>query len=275
MFLSEKLMYLQLNKTGCTYITNLFEESIPGESLTKHMRIPKAFEIKDRKVVGSIRNPWDWYVSLWGFGCDGGGGLYRRLTSRQMRGLGMFGQSNLNRLNYFHLLKFTMAQIKKPLREWQEVYSDSQSPELFRRWLHMILDSDSRYLIGNGYGFSSISSFAGLLTFFYLEKFVRSPEILFEGRICDMQALEKFDWQDCAVTEFIRLESLKDDFLRVMHDAGYDSCDFEELKGKNKNSSSRRKDITYYYDESTVQLVAKKEDFIIKKHGYSIPLLNH
>ena len=78
MFVCENLIYLQLQKTGCSQVTRLLEETVGGEQRRKHGRLDEP--LSGRLLVGSIRNPWDWYVSLWAFGCSGRGAIRRRLT---------------------------------------------------------------------------------------------------------------------------------------------------------------------------------------------------
>ena len=91
MFVNERLIYLQLQKTGCTHVAMLLDKLIGGEQVGKHNRLPARLESEGRLIVGSVRNPWDWYVSLWAFGCEQCGGLADRLTSGfTFRGHGVF-----------------------------------------------------------------------------------------------------------------------------------------------------------------------------------------
>ena len=78
-FISEKLVYLALQKTGSTQIRHLLTSIIPGELIGTHNRLPVNLSPK-RIAVGSIRNPWAWYVSLWAFGCLGRGGFYHKVA---------------------------------------------------------------------------------------------------------------------------------------------------------------------------------------------------
>ena len=73
MFVNDRIAYLQLQKTASTHIAQLFREYVGGESLSKHSRLRD--EHGDRHIVGSIRNPLDWYVSLWAHGCRNRGAL--------------------------------------------------------------------------------------------------------------------------------------------------------------------------------------------------------
>ncbi len=59
-------------------------------------------------------------------------------------------------------------KILKPTKEWKELYSDYNNPQLFRKWLCMVLDSKTISEIGTGYSKSGISQYAGYLTYRYI-----------------------------------------------------------------------------------------------------------
>jgi hypothetical protein len=82
MFVSDKLIYLQMQKTASTHIAKTLAAVVGGEQFVQHQHL--AIDPDGRLVVASIRNPFSWYVSLWAYGCRGGGGehgLYNRVTA--------------------------------------------------------------------------------------------------------------------------------------------------------------------------------------------------
>jgi hypothetical protein len=62
MFVADGLVYLELQKTGGSHICRLLEQYANGRPEGKHNRLTA--EYSTHYVIGSIRNPWDWYVSL-------------------------------------------------------------------------------------------------------------------------------------------------------------------------------------------------------------------
>ena len=66
MFVAQGLIYLELQKTGGTHIRRLLERYTGGKPVGKHNRLPAGSDADF--IIGSIRNPWDWYVSLWAYG---------------------------------------------------------------------------------------------------------------------------------------------------------------------------------------------------------------
>src|SRR4051812_35017204 len=81
MFVSDRLIYIQMQKTASTHIARVLAEVVGGEQHQQHIRLRG--DRDGRLVVVSVRSPWDWYVSLWAYGCRGGGGrsgVRERLT---------------------------------------------------------------------------------------------------------------------------------------------------------------------------------------------------
>jgi len=73
-------IYVPMRKTGSRYITKVLKRyggfacHGTGEGFFR----PK--EVRGRKVIGSTRNPYDGYVSLWSYGRQGKGALHSKLT---------------------------------------------------------------------------------------------------------------------------------------------------------------------------------------------------
>jgi hypothetical protein len=274
MFVAERLIYLELLKTGCTHIKQLLRAAIPGENVGKHNRLPDNFLQENKAIIGSIRNPWDWYISLWAFGCDGKGIHYRRLTKHNVKGYGVVGQ--FAPVSPVQLLLVALGQLRKPVRSWRRVYSNSHDPKLFQEWLKMVLEPGTKYTLGDGYGFSSVSSFAGLLTYYYLQLFSRNSADLYSHQIRDFDALHQFDQTHNILKAVIRTENLEDDLIKILQEIGYE-LNQEQLhqiqKPDRTNTSSRVRDISYYYNQETLDLVAEKERLIIQKYNYAVPVL--
>lgn len=281
MLISDKLLYLELPKTACSHIRNLLKYLVGGKLDGKHNRLPHHWENQNKMIVGSIRNPWDWYVSMWAFGCDSKGILFERLTSRKLKGNGLLGDYKNIPLDIF--LLFLIENIMKPVNDWKRLYSDARDPHLFREWLSLILDVDSnrKYCFGDGYAFSPVSSFAGIYTYYYLSLFSREFLALFEDDIDNIDKLQVFDSKNNILNEIIKVENLERDLIRILEKLNFKDtpelrADIRSFKpplfkdsNSQSNSSSRVRDVGYYYDRETSDLIAKREKFIIEKYGYS------
>src|SRR5690606_10461451 len=85
MFVSDRIVFLELQKTGCTHIRNLLQELVGGELVGKHNRAGRELCSVDRFFLGSVRDPWEWYISLWAYGCDRKGVVFGTVTKRGRR----------------------------------------------------------------------------------------------------------------------------------------------------------------------------------------------
>ena len=188
MFVADRLIYLQLQKTGCTHIAKLLEQSVGGKQLKKHSRIADPAACAGKTIVGSIRNPWDWYVSLWAFGCAGEGGIHRAVTRR--RWLRSFAE------------------------EWRETYRDRNDPKLFRQWLRLMMDPRRRRDMGGI--LSDGPLFAGVYTHRYV--WLHWRELT---PVHSLEELRQTDASNNLLNAIIHTESLESDLIRVLAQAGY------------------------------------------------------
>jgi hypothetical protein len=86
MLVHDKFVFLQVRKTGCTFIADALRQELPAESLRtvgKHLswtKIPA--EAEGQPVLAYVRNPWDWYVSWYHFNKLGnmGNPIFRALS---------------------------------------------------------------------------------------------------------------------------------------------------------------------------------------------------
>lgn len=269
MFVGDKIIYLQLQKTGSTHIASLLAEIIPGKQVGKHG--PLRFERGNRLVFGSIRNPWDWYVSLWAYGCGGKGGLYTELTTPPLKSIQRHARTMVKnpvcRSQLPHALK---ADLTKRHNHWKRLYENSEDPVLFREWLGCILADkplNAPHMEG-GYPFLPLRVSCGLYAFRFLKLFTQSNLWRdFVSRSADQVYIKSFYDCNAITSHFVRMESIEDDLERVLRIAGY-NLPKREARSERTNASTRR-DYRYYYDNESIEIVGKMDRLIIEKFDYS------
>lgn len=253
MFISEKLIYLAFLKTGCTHTIKLLE-SVPflhGKNIGKHNLIDEVPEnelgdLSKKIKSGNIRNPWDWYVSLWAFGCMQKGGLYKHTV-----------QKNLFR-RIKHPENFFVST-----KQWKEVYADANNPDLFKKWLVMLMETNRKDVSL----FRNTAQSMGYMTFKYLELYAYD----FKKCITQLQnytEIKKFDDEKNFVDFFIKNENLENDFLLLMNKINTEGTDITSILGSPKTNKSIRNDYRNYYDDRLIAMVAEKDKLIIDKHNY-------
>ena len=258
MFISDKIIYLELQKTGCSHIRKLLA-SIPdcnGQIVGKHNTIGEVDaaalgNISAKIKAGNIRNPWDWYVSLWAFGSMGKGGFIGHLMNMS------FLKKLKNPRNFFI-----------PVQEWKKVYADAENPALFRLWLKMILASERKKDIREGYGKSKMSAFCGLMTYRYMKLYTYNFEKR-QNTITNYDELVAFETKNNLLDFVLKNEQLEDDFRKLMQQIHIPEIQINQVLNVPKTNSSQRKDYHGYFDEETIELVRNREKLIIEKYQYA------
>ncbi len=277
LFITKHLIYLELQKTGGSHIRRLLEHYADGVAVGKHNRLQDNPD--NKAVIGSIRNPWDWYVSLWAYGASGIGAIRSRTSHRldfdyyyRMLPKSM----GKNWISVSELITSIRHDIVKPVSRWQHTYTDAEDAALFRAWLKLLFDKKRRFDIGEGYGFSPLSQHAGLLTYRYFRLFTQGDGVFNDNRLAHPELIAHYDQQHTILTDIIKMESLEDDFIRILRDTGITLTD-EQLhslmnKDEGKTNASRRKSMAYYYDSETIDLVAHGDKYLIDRYGYQPPV---
>lgn len=248
MFVSEKFVFIELHKTGCTHILHILGELLDGELIGKHNQASPNLFINGRVFLGSIRDPWEWYTSLWAYGCDKKGLLFHRVT------LG-----------------------SKDRKKWIDTYRDVNDANAFRIWLSMMHDTKYINDIGEGYSNCSVNRFCGLMTFRFLNLFctkVGEREKLNE--LSSFEQSKNYEGRNCFINHFIRNENLEADLFNGLENFGQPISN--EIKStvmskSRTNTSSRKHGPGYYYDIASEQLIAQRERVIIDKFKYQAPSL--
>jgi len=272
MYISNKLIFVELQKTASSHIKKILLELFDGESVGKHNIVPHELLANGSTVIGSIRNPWDWYVSLWAFGCGGRGSVFRRVTRKNpkvYRGLGW------RTTPHKAALRLIEGLISDRHAMWQLSYANADDPAAFRQWLKLMTTPKYFPDIDESYSNWPGNRDAGLLTFRYLKLFCSTTSTYKElNKLHDNSQIQAFESANFFVDHILRQESLDSDLreLIVNLDQSLISSYEKLIQAKPKsNESSRRLDLNYYYDDEAIALVANREKLIIDKFEYKAP----
>ena len=272
LLVNDKLIFLQLQKTGGTFVESRILELFPKtKQLGKHYRIPSDFNIEQRKIVGAIRDPWDWYLSYWSYSCLSKGGPYSRCVSNKS----LFNVlKNARAANYHNevslgLGKFAdhaFSEFTRPIDKWHYVYENADDPKRFRLWLNMVLSAERKYDLFQDFGLSQLADCYGIYTYLFLFLFAKDFNYLFSEKLSQ----QKLNSIELNVDHILKVEQLDNDFNELIK-ALYGELDLTSVlsaKTEKINTSKRSHKREYYYDEQTYELVKNKERFIINKFGY-------
>lgn len=272
MFQCDQLIYIQLQKTACTHIASQLAETFGGEQVGKHNPATAEQLKSNAYFVSSIRNPWDWYLSLWTFGVQGRGDLMRRLTKKHYARVLKSAVAN-PKANYGGLF----YELNKDTGFWQSLYDCSDNPASFRKWLRLIHDPSQSRFLGEGYADTGLAGLCGFMTHRYLQLCCRDSAYLGSRRsIADYADLVRFEREHCYIDFFVRQESLEDDLCAAIEKVRPLTLAEEERirAAKKTNTSKRSLSISDYYDGETLGLVSERDRLLIEKFGYSPPRLS-
>jgi len=271
MFVSDRIVFLELQKTGCTHIRNLLKEIVGGHFFMRHNQAGSRLFTGNRFFLGSVRDPWDWHVSLWAYCCDRRGDLFSNLSTTGIRVKDLGWKKD----PYSVLLGVLGSRPNWHARQWKRSFRDINDPGAFREWLHMLHDEPYFGDVGEGYWRFPLNRFAGLMTYRYMRLFTCRKNRLGElMAVASPEQLAEHESKHCFVDYFIRNESLEADLLEALKLANVEvpSRMVAELTARPKtNTSSKKRGARYYYDDQTEKLVGDRERFIVEKFGYLAP----
>jgi len=287
MLICDKLIFIELQKTGSTHIKQLLRELVGGVNDGKHNTPDARLLGCGKPFIGSVRNPWLWYLSLWSYGCQEKGELFQRLTNekrwqrlhekgaarraREAASADADGAGNDDDANRGAETDRRLPADWGAERAKGYWYADPDNADAFREWIQAVLGRRAlRHMLMAGYGKSPIGKAAGLMTYRYFNLFVNAADSA-NPMMNNLLSLKMLDRSGCIVRHFIRNETLAPDFIRVVESCGVSLSDAQRdqiLSARKVNTSTRPHGPAYYYDEACIKLVARRERFIIDKFGY-------
>ncbi len=273
MFVSDQFVYLEMQKTGSSHIVRVLEDATSGHKLGLHN--PWIGDLGGRTVVGSVRNPWAWYVSLWAYGSAGKGALYADLTFRNKhrQTLATLKKGITKPAVVADALRDWLIS-KNPKQEmWRSLYGDTNDIDLFRRWLDRVLSKNGKRELPDGYGSSSIQKVCGLMTYRFLKLYTahdrwRSAR----RRIANYDRLLAY-WQESSILDrTIFTETLNEDLREFLKEVRI-TPGLPDLKSLERTNPSQHRRWQDYYDTKSCALVQREERFIIDQFNYEPPLV--
>ncbi|MGN2241871.1 hypothetical protein ACFWZU_00020 [Frateuria sp. GZRR33] len=156
MFVSDRIVFVELQKTGCTHIRNLLMELVGGQLVEKHNQVDPRMFRDGRCFLGSVRDPWDWYISNWAFSCGGQGEHFTYVAQEgfKIRSLGW------RKHPLAALVRLLESRPNRHAEQWKRTFRDVNDAGAFREWLHMMHDESHRTELGEGYWRCGFSRFA-------------------------------------------------------------------------------------------------------------------
>jgi hypothetical protein len=266
MIFGDKYVFLELPRTGSTYARYILM-GIPNShgvgkkhNVYNTLSAKEKIEFDSKYKIGTVRNPFEYYVSQFAFCCEKRGGLYERITTKP---------DIFNYYNYWDIFTTIRLQFKYK-KDWLKLFSDPNSNKNFKQFMKMLIEIHPE-AIGNHYGLSGLNKSIGLLTFEYLKLF--SPDFIKESKSLDSyDKLVNYDRDNNFMDCILRNEKLRDDLLKNYKYY----ADSEEIvekaisnRPKRSKTATKKKPAHLFYDEELKNFVYEKDKFIFDKYGYT------
>jgi hypothetical protein len=278
MLIADKLVFIEFRNTGASHIEKLLLKIVGGE-LDNAVRVPtEEMLASERKIFGSIRDPWGWYLSLWTFGCAQQGELYQRMTNEKSWGkvlekIEATAKARSKEAPADEVKRIALPEQLGAERAKTYWYADADNVEAFREWLRVVCSLQTRRVLETGFAQSPISKIAGLMTYRYFHLYVRGAAHM-PVTIGTQEGLRAFETQHLVLDHIIRQDSLTEDLVQALERSDVALNDAQRkliYDAKPAGKAARSAGIERFYDAASADLVARREKFIIERFGYQRP----
>ncbi|HMO06189.1 MAG TPA: hypothetical protein PKD10_00900 [Paracoccaceae bacterium] len=264
MLIHDRLVFLQLQKTACTHIAAELQQRLGGTLVGKHQ--PLGSSPDGRLIVGSVRNPWDWYVSLWAYGCSGQGMVHRILARGSP--VSVLRRAVRNPRAWPAAVSLALRSSGEDRAFWQRVYRDPDDPGAFRAWLVRLLTTHAKADVFEDWRKLPLFEHVGLYSARYAQMFTLAGAWQRQAAsISTVEGFRAYLEAELLVDRFILMERLEEDLAALLCELGQ-QCTADDLRGAKRNAS-RRRGYTFYHDAETEGLIAQQDRLVAERHGYS------
>lgn len=249
----DSFIYLDVYRTGSTHVIGLLGRITEERLIRSHRHASltgggRLGVTGGKFIFTTVRNPWDWYVSLWAHGADGKSAIRRYLSA------------NLE------------------TKDFRAVYDESNPVDSFRRWLVLMHDAailDS--VMMENMPRSGLAPVLGLCTYRFLRVTTLHPRFLLRRLLVrSPSGSVRYHGVLKAYEKALRNETLSADLIELVErNSGRcrfrpDAADIIRAADAKPENASGRTLSTYreYYDERCAELVASRDRFFIDEFGY-------
>ena len=264
MILGKKFFITEMPKTGTTFLRNYFAQYKDVELTIHHETINqnKKYNLLNFKCrIGVIRNPYEWYLSIWKSTCKEkkGSPIYSDLVSIRVK---------LRRLKFNkRLIGYMLGQITKDRKKLSSLFENVHSKKNFNKFLDIMLNFKNRHLIGSEYSFVPFKNLGYMTYIFFSQNVLRKNYNIVYNSSYKLKDILKYNNLNLYTNIFFKTENLNHDLKKFLT---RNKIEIKSLKILDKNSTFKilKKNYKNFFTTRSISLINKKEDYIFKKFNY-------
>ena len=264
MIIGKKFFISEMPKTGTTFLRNYFSQyksvelTIHHETLNQNKRY-NLLNLKNR--IGIIRNPYEWYLSLWKWSCreKKGSLIYSDLISIRLK----LKRLILNQ----RLLGYIFNQIIKDRKQLKALFRDVNSKKNFNKFLDIMLNFKNRYIIGSEYSFVPFENLGYMTYIFFSQNMLRKNYNIMYDSDYKLHEILKHNNSKLYTNIFFKTENLNYSLKKFLVKNRIKLKNFNKLKN-NSTPKILNKNLKSFFNNKNILLIEKKEDYIFKKFNY-------
>ena len=264
MIIGEKFFITEMPKTGTTFLRNYFaqhkniELTIHHETINQNKRY-NLLNFKNR--IGVIRNPYEWYLSIWKSTCKAKkhSPIYADLVSIRLK----LRRLRLNERLYGYIF----SQITKDRDKLKSMFENVHSKKNFNKFLGIMLNFKNRLMIGSEYSFVPFENLGYMTYIFFSQNVLRKNYNVVYNSNYKLKEILNHNNINLYTNKFFKTENLNNNLKNFLKS---NNIKIKNLKILNKNSTSKilKKDYKHFFTAKNILLIEKKEDYIFRKFNY-------
>ena len=264
MIIGKNFFISEMPKTGTTFLRNYFaqyknvELTIHHETINQNKRY-NLLEFKNR--IGIIRNPYEWYLSLWKWSCKKkrGSPIYSDLVSIRLK----LKRLILNK----RLFGYIFSQIIKDRKKLKILFQDVNSKKNFNEFLNIMLNFKNRQIIGSNYSFVPFEDLGYMTYVFFSQNVLRKNYNKIYNSSYKFNEVLSYNDSKIYTNVFFKTENLNYNLKKFLTKNNMKIKNFNILDD-NSTSKVLKKNFKNFFSTKNILLIEKKEDYLFKKFNY-------
>ena len=264
MIIGKNFFIAEMPKTGTTFLRNYFKQhknielTIHHETLNQNNRYD-LLNFEDR--IGLIRNPYEWYLSLWKWSCreKKGSVIFNDLVGIRIK---------LKRLIFNkRIFAYILHQFLKDRNKLKNLFDDVNSKKNFNEFLKIMLDFKNRYKIGSEYSFVPFENLGYMTYIFFCQNMLRENYNIVYNSSYKLKDIIKNNNLNLYTNIFFKTENLNSSLKKFLKRKKIKIKNFKQVEN-NSTSKKLNKNIINFFSKENILLIEKNENYIFKKFKY-------